>query len=1011
MSKIKIYLFTVIQSFIALLILPSIAFAVGFGNLSVNSKLGETLNIEVDLLSVTPAELGTMTVSLASRSDFTRAGVSYPENAALLKFEIVEGNNGDYFVAITSDNPINDTFLHILLEANWSGGKVVREYTALLDPPLYTGDTAAVVDVPSTTGQSEVISSSELAATSYSESSESLSGSSINVQDGDTLSGIVNRLNLPDSISMYQGLTALLEANPNAFINDNMNRLRAGTTLTVPSFSNIAQISKGVALQNFQSQVSEYNQYLTSIGYGSSSDDTSASFTEVTSESSNDDQVVSQDDEAVDPVNLDEELASAEVDFSDIEIDLEDVEVVSDVAVEEDATLSIGQNTTEDDIASALTGDEGDDAQVSALKSQLAQLDESLLASGVESDEVKQRLQEIQAQVDRVSRLIEIEDVNLASSEIRASTGEENSEEITDEDTDLALAAVDGTEQIDDGDEAGIIDSENSGSENATLSDDSTASDDSGTDQASEVATTAQVIQEQPAQAAEETVTQSNDQSSDQTSEQPSRSVVQNSIMDSIFGIFGSLSDHALKILAAIIAIIAGLFFYRRRKSQQEFEESMLDIESGQISASSEQKSFKQLSAASGIDLASGDSGLELTIGGMSYLSEEAVAGVTDEENEVLQSGAVDPLAEADVYLAYDRDEQAIQVLKEAYSSNPERDELAEKLLEIYHKQDDRAAFDALAAEFKQRIGAKQHPTWPKIVSMGLEVSPDNSLYDASAELPGMTGAGVSLDSGDSDVDIETDLNVPAADKIEVLDLSADELDLASGNSEESVIKNLEVDDFELPQISAQSRPDRSLDAPTLSQIIDAVEAEKVAENVAEKNVLQDIESERSSKIDSKARNSDAIEFNLGELDDSDFELELEASSELATLLDMESDHTEKHELPILSEVVGEVASDLSDENPGKADIEQTAKQGAKLGDEEINLDSAKEDSYLSELSEESIGKQEPYHESETALELAKAYLELGEKDIAKGFIEEVINEGSDKQKAKAEKLVKELVD
>ena len=69
------------------------------------------------------------------------------------------------------------------------------------------------------------------------------------------------------------------------------------------------------------------------------------------------------------------------------------------------------------------------------------------------------------------------------------------------------------------------------------------------------------------------------------------------------------------------------------------------------------------------------------------------------------------------------------------------------------------------------------------------------------------------------------------------------------------------------------------------------------------------------------------------------------------------------------------------------------------------------EDSYLSELSEQSISKMEPYHESETALELAKAYLELGEKDIAKGFIEEVINEGSDKQKAKAEKLVKELVD
>ena len=94
-----------------------------------------------------------------------------------------------------------------------------------------------------------------------------------------------------------------------------------------------------------------------------------------------------------------------------------------------------------------------------------------------------------------------------------------------------------------------------------------------------------------------------------------------------------------------------------------------------------------------------------------------------------------------------------------------------------------------------------------------------------------------------------------------------------------------------------------------------------------------------------------------------------------------------------------------------KQEMEEVAEQLDKLeSDVAETVTDEKERSYLNEISKQSASKMEPYHESETALELAKAYLELGEKDIAKGFIEEVINEGSDQQRAKAEKLVKELV-
>ena len=84
--------------------------------------------------------------------------------------------------------------------------------------------------------------------------------------------------------------------------------------------------------------------------------------------------------------------------------------------------------------------------------------------------------------------------------------------------------------------------------------------------------------------------------------------------------------------------------------------------------------------------------------------------------------------------------------------------------------------------------------------------------------------------------------------------------------------------------------------------------------------------------------------------------------------------------------------------------VEEVAKSDEPAAEEALD-----EDSSMSEFSDASLGKLEPYHESETALELAKAYMELGEQEIAKGFIEEVLNEGSEKQKKKARTMIKDL--
>lgn len=972
-----------------LLLLPSLAMAVGFGGISVNSKLGEPLDIDIELISATPTEIGTMEIGFASRSDFARAGVQFPENAVNLNFDIVEGLSGQYLVNISSENPVTETFLHFLIAANWSGGKVVREYTALLDPPLYSGDTASVVELPSILGSTE----SET-TTQYTGSASSFSGeidSTVDVVSGDTLSGIVYRLSLPDSISMFKALTALYDANPDAFIDQNMNRLKSGVTLNVPTVSSMNQVSADVARENFTAQTAAYNQFLTDIGYiPNATEDEPGVSTAATS---------TQDEAAVASTESAEEQS---LDLSQLEVS---IDLKAETDKEEAARLNIGQESTDEDIASSIEGQQGDDAQVAALKAQLAQLDESLLASGVESDEVKQRLQEIQAQVDRVSNLIEIEDSNLAVSQENGSADEQTQEVLKE-----ALQASNDQEFPTEGDssaeavastENSIENSiENGASESLPGTDSAETGDTTAATQSnSETAEPNSVTALGSSQAGESGTIQSasNDQANNQAenvakSDQgntATRTVASSGIMSSVSSIFGSISDYALKILAALIAIIAGLFFYRRRKSQQEFEESMLDIESGQISTGTSGDSLRQISAASGIDLASRDSGFELTVGGgMSYLSGEGVTGVAEEENEVVQSGAVDPMAEADVYLAYDRDEQAIQVLKEAYANNPERIELAEKLLEIYHKQDERPAFDSLASDLRNRIGAKHHPVWTKVVSMGREVSPDNSLYEEVTELNDLAGAQeIELDTSPMTLQSTSEASIAPAAMSSIEDVELDELDLVV-RSEDSAIKALEVDDLEL-NFDTKQAADHGLDAPTLSQIITTAEAKEAQASMQEK-----------APGATPLTDDGSVDFDLS----ADSELDIGVSTELQNAMaEIENEKRAEENIEIDDHDRASMSSGLQHQEDDVAGLD------VPLVD--ADAAEAREASYLNELSEQSISKMEPYHESETALELAKAYLELGEKDIAKGFIEEVINEGSYKQKAKAEQLVKELVD
>src|SRR5262245_39158955 len=220
--------------------------AAGLGRLSVQSGLGQPLKAELEVTSVGRDEAPTLQVRLAPLSAFRAANLEY--NAALtnLRFALDRRPDGNYLVRISSAQPVNEPYLDMMVELTWATGRVIREYTVLLDPPALKTQPdivapAAPVAPPTATAAApqpaapraapstapSPVASEPSPAPAAAPSSRlapaplSTSGGAYTVKSGDTLGKIANQNR--SAASLDQMLVALFRANPNAFINKNMN--------------------------------------------------------------------------------------------------------------------------------------------------------------------------------------------------------------------------------------------------------------------------------------------------------------------------------------------------------------------------------------------------------------------------------------------------------------------------------------------------------------------------------------------------------------------------------------------------------------------------------------------------------------------------------------------------------------------------------------------------------------------------------------------------------------------
>ncbi len=128
--------------------LPSAAFALGLGDIHLLSPLNAPLDAEIELTDVAADELNTVQVQLASRDTFARYGLDWPTYLMGVQLKTVRTPDGREMIKIKSSDPITEPFVTLLVEVNWSRGRVVREYTMLLDPPVYTQGESALAGAP-----------------------------------------------------------------------------------------------------------------------------------------------------------------------------------------------------------------------------------------------------------------------------------------------------------------------------------------------------------------------------------------------------------------------------------------------------------------------------------------------------------------------------------------------------------------------------------------------------------------------------------------------------------------------------------------------------------------------------------------------------------------------------------------------------------------------------------------------------------------------------------------------
>ena len=738
--------------------------AIGLGRIVVNSALNQPLDAEISIASIEGNVLESLEIRLATDSDFRRANISIEPVVKLLQFNVINGETGPW-IHVTTDRSVRTPFLHFLAAIEWSGGRIIREYTALLDPPGYDTVAGQSMTLPSATDR-RIIQPGD----TYEP-----------VRSGETLMGIATSIDVDKSVTIYQRMFALMHINSEAFIRGNMNLLREGATLIIPSVEMMAGISRILAREEYTRQLSEWIDYHQGIAQGKSQ---SGERLWVSLIPGDEKVVVKEVEKTIVKEVPVEKVVVKEVEKTIVkEVPIDTTTASQDSKresagattattatgeyvlriVQPDSTVPPATVVEDSDAVPVPTDQPFIDPELENVKHRLTLTEENLASTELENEKLLRQIALLAEQIDKSARLIALQDEALALAQQQAILRAQQTaaaSSVQSADTTAAPAvpdtAVDSSQAsagqtADSGDQTTVAATSNIGSATSQGSSDQNASTSSGAKEkstsepgsdASErvVVTSSSTAEDEEIKEAGSLTSATQMQSGQQKTSDVTTTAVSVDSNDrgpteSVIDIIRSLStidgfnklyqkDEQLVAMlsAAIILILLLLLLVLRRKrstSPDDTPSGTMPIVVPAVTSKRDAENPAQQSAgASQRD----DSNAS---------SERSEIPEKSDDTSADRGKATDPISEAGIYLTYGHHDQAERVLASAILSEPIRTDLKLKLLEVYQAQGDLEKFEQTAGQLSTSLSADSSE-WVSVVQMGRALSSNSPLFTAT---------------------------------------------------------------------------------------------------------------------------------------------------------------------------------------------------------------------------------------------------------------------------------------
>lgn len=925
------------------LVAPGSTFGLGLGEIEPRSALNQPLRAEIRLVSADPREVEDLVVRLAPPALFERMGIPRPPVLTRLEFEPVALPDGGYRIRVTSDGPVREPFLNFLVEASWPNGRLVREYTLLLDPPALF-EQSRPEPAAALTGRGD-----DGRADGAGAAGDSALPETHRVRTGDTLWALGERFRPGGDITVEQMMMALLRANPEAFGEGNINNLRRGQVLRIPGRDEVTRLSPAEARQAVARQNALWEDYRRQAA------ETPQPQAPAQGEDGGDAPSTAQEEG---PTPEKTAPGEGQAPVSGLEI--------------------VGREA------------EGEN-EVERLQRELALVRETTESRRQEAQELRDRIRELESLLERQSRLLGVTNEQLARLQARmgAEGGAPQGETPA-----MDTAPPSGTGSEGEGVASAVPD------------------EGSGAVEAPPPAPT-------PSPEAPET----------QRPTSPVASILQS---PTLLGGIGA----AVLLIGALV-----LLMLRRMRGTGAAGAT----HAAPVAAADEPRTSPAM-ATGAVSTAALAAGGEATASAGTAEEEAAqvrdagpspVQGRTEPGEEASEAdrmsreeappeevspGTVpgepgqnldevsndDTIAEADVYLAYGLYPQARELLESALGQSPERLDYHFKLAETHFAEQDADAFARVASAMHERLGDRPSALWERVVTMGQELVPENPLFGGTGEpqseavptpesAPAASGGATTAAEPRFRDDLDETLLQPRSRPDEGARFESPGQEEAAAPSpsggDEDLSSGLEDFDLDLPEdLSAaegagpvagtQSQGDRD-DAPTQRLDAGAERGDPAAGSTLPTLELE--ESPAGGPLGPLGEGQTGGDSRT-ELPELDLDLDLDSAGLGFELDGEESPADEDRE---------EAGLEASSTEPSTRILEDffSEYEAGSAGDE---ASQEEEDFVLGD-------------EISTKLDLARAYIDMGDAEGARTTLEEVIAEGNEEQQQEARELMQQI--